>query len=212
MVGSYRLTVTITRPLPSQTGSRHTESATARCYCHRALGWLWVRPPPAVCARPARIPPARDSRALNVGVSGCRNLPRNGRSRVLPPRGSRTQRAAATRIPPWRRGSPPWRWKELSTAPDADGVSQTVRVTHPFHPLRGLEFRFAYSKHCWGLDRVFCEGEDGKMQSFPTAWTNFVPQDAFVTVSAGRSAFRVTDLLKLADFLDRMRADAAGGL
>ena len=47
----------------------------------------------------------------------------------------------------------------MSTAPDADGVSQTVRVTHPFHPLRGLEFRFAYSKHCWGLDRVFCEGE-----------------------------------------------------
>ena len=100
----------------------------------------------------------------------------------------------------------------MSTAPDADGVSQTVRVTHPFHPLRGLEFRFAYSKHCWGLDRVFCEGEDGKMQSFPTAWTNFVSEDAFVTVSAGRSAFRVTDLLKLADFLDRMRADTAGGL
>ena len=89
-------------------------------------------------------------------------------------------------------------------------MGRTVRVTHPFHPLHGRKLRFLYSKHCWGLDRVFCEGEDGKIRSFPTAWTDLGIEDAFVTVSAGRSAFRVTDLLELADFLDRRRADTEG--
>ena len=51
-------------------------------------------------------------------------------------------------------------------------MGRTVRVTHPFHPLHGRELRLLYSKHCWGLDRVFCEGEDGKIRSFPTAWTD----------------------------------------
>ncbi len=85
-------------------------------------------------------------------------------------------------------------------------------MTHPFHPLHGREFRFVYSKHCWGLDRVFREGEDGKIQSFPTAWMNLAAEKAFVTVSAGRSAIRVADLLELADFLDRTRAGSGGGL
>ena len=76
-------------------------------------------------------------------------------------------------------------------------------MTHPFHPLRGRAFRFLHRKSCWGLDRVFCEGEDGRIQSFPTAWTDFAAEDPFVKVSAGRSAFRVADLLDLADYVDR---------
>ena len=45
------------------------------------------------------------------------------------------------------------------------GACPPVRVTHPFHPLRGREFAFVYSKHCWGLDRVFCEGEAGYIRT-----------------------------------------------
>ncbi len=85
-----------------------------------------------------------------------------------------------------------------------------MRVTHPFHPLRGRAYRFVYSKHCWGQDRVFCEGEDGEIRSFPTSWTDLAGADAFVTVAAGRSAFRVTDLLELADFLGRAKVGAGG--
>ena len=84
-------------------------------------------------------------------------------------------------------------------------------MTHPFHPLRGREFAFVYSKRCWGLDRVFCEGEDGRIRSFPTAWTDFAVEDSFVKVSAGRSAFRVADLLELAEFLVRERSKTEEG-
>ena len=93
-----------------------------------------------------------------------------------------------------------------------DDARQTVRVTHPFHPLRGREFRFVYAKHCWGLERVFCEGQDGQLRAFPTAWTDMAAEDPFVTVSAGRSAFRVADLLELADLLDRTKAGGGEGV
>ena len=85
-------------------------------------------------------------------------------------------------------------------------------MTHPFHPLRGREFRFVYGKHCWGQDRVFCHGEDGRIRSFPTAWTDFADEDAFVTVSAGRSAFRVADLLELVEFLDGAQVGSGEGV
>ena len=57
-----------------------------------------------------------------------------------------------------------------------------------------------------GQDRVSCQEEDGRTRSFPTAWTNFADEDAFVRVSAGRSSFRVADLLELADVIDRAKA------
>ena len=41
----------------------------------------------------------------------------------------------------------------------------------------------------------------------PAAWTSVAPADAFVKVSAGRSAFRVTDLLALADLLDGLATE-----
>ena len=87
-----------------------------------------------------------------------------------------------------------------------------MRVTHPFHPLRGQEFRLLEAKHCWGLSRALCEGDDGQVVSFPLAWTDYQGQDPFVAVSAGRSAFRVADLLELADLLERGLADKSGGV
>ena len=44
----------------------------------------------------------------------------------------------------------------------------------------------------------------------PTAWTSAAPEDAFVKVAAGRSAFRVTDLLALADLLDGLATEDEG--
>ena len=45
----------------------------------------------------------------------------------------------------------------------------------------------------------------------PTAWTSVAPEDPFVKVAAGRSAFRVADLLALADLLDGLATEDAGG-
>jgi Family of unknown function (DUF5372) len=55
----------------------------------------------------------------------------------------------------------------------------------------------------WGEDRVFIYDTDGTLRSFPASVTDVVPVDAFNYISAGRSAFRVDDLLALRELLDR---------
>lgn len=80
-----------------------------------------------------------------------------------------------------------------------------MRVTHPFHPWFDREFVFVRRAHAWNQDRVFFFGHDGSMQSLPTSWTDFAEPDAFVSRSAGRSAFRVHDLLNLAEIIEGMQ-------
>ncbi len=72
-------------------------------------------------------------------------------------------------------------------------------MTHPFHPLRGREFELIQRKLCWGIERVYYMGEDGVLAHIPVGWTSVAVEDPFVEVAGGRSAFRVEDLLALAD-------------
>jgi len=83
-----------------------------------------------------------------------------------------------------------------------------VRITHPFHPLAGQEFDFAFRRSNWGEDRVFVFTADGGVRSFPAGWTDAAPIDPSVVVAAGRSPFRVEDLLALAGLLERLRQQA----
>jgi hypothetical protein len=84
------------------------------------------------------------------------------------------------------------------------------RITHPFHPLRGAEYELVTRKLTWGEDRVFYYDPNGKLKSLLTNVTDVVSTDAFHRVSAGRSAFRVEDLLELWHLFDR-RKQAGNG-
>jgi hypothetical protein len=53
----------------------------------------------------------------------------------------------------------------------------------------------------WGDDRVSFHDGHGRLRSMPATWTSVVEPDPFVTLSGGRSLFRVADLLRLADLL-----------
>jgi hypothetical protein len=79
-----------------------------------------------------------------------------------------------------------------------------VRVTHRFHPLCGRAFEFVACRNNWGEDRVCFYDERGELKSLPAAWTDVVEPDPFVVVAAGRSPFRVEDLLALADVLSSL--------
>jgi hypothetical protein len=68
-------------------------------------------------------------------------------------------------------------------------------------------------KLTWGEDRVFYYDPSGKLKSLLTNVTDVVSTDAFHRVSAGRSAFRVDDLLELRHLFDRQQQagkDSAG--
>ena len=52
-----------------------------------------------------------------------------------------------------------------------------------------------------GVERVLLEQEEGRRAWIPAAWTDLVSADPFVATSAGRSSFRVEDLLRLVELL-----------
>jgi hypothetical protein len=74
-------------------------------------------------------------------------------------------------------------------------------VTHPHHPLFGQEFDLVACRHTWGEHRVFFRDEQNRLRSFPAAWTSVVAPEPFVEASAGRSLFRIDDMLTLAALL-----------
>jgi Family of unknown function (DUF5372) len=85
-------------------------------------------------------------------------------------------------------------------------VPGPVRVTHPFHPLFGQVLDVVVHRHTWGEDRVYYRDGRGLLTSLPAGWTSLVPEDAFVAVAAGRSRFRVQDLVDLAAVVVRLRS------
>jgi hypothetical protein len=83
-------------------------------------------------------------------------------------------------------------------------------ITHPFHPQRGTKFVLTTRKSNWGEDRVMYFDAQGKLRSMLASWTSVGNEDLFTQASAGRSWFRVDDLLKLcaqiAELKERKRA------
>ena len=61
--------------------------------------------------------------------------------------------------------------------------------------------------HTWGEHRVFFRmpGEE-RVRSLPASWTDVEGPDPFLVISAGRSHFRVKDLLVLAAVLREFKA------
>ena len=83
-------------------------------------------------------------------------------------------------------------------------------MTHPFHSWTSREFLFLSVGHNWGENRVFFLDDDGVKHSLPLGWTDAASLDVFVAVAAGRSPFRVEDLIVLADLVAAI-SDPDGG-
>ena len=96
------------------------------------------------------------------------------------------------------------RWNSLRNALDRDVEAETFDVTHPFHPLRGQQFRLVKHRHNWGEDRAYYHDDDGQLISIPAAWTSLSARDPFLELSAGRSDFRPVDLVELAALVSRL--------
>jgi hypothetical protein len=54
----------------------------------------------------------------------------------------------------------------------------------------------------WGEDRVMFFDAQGRLRSMLTSWTSLADPDLFSQGSAGRSWFRIDDLLKLAALVE----------
>ena len=80
-------------------------------------------------------------------------------------------------------------------------------ITHPFHPLKGKEFKIVDIKEYWGKKYVIfsLNGRNGK--SIPIEWTNLAPQDLFIKISKGQSLFKASDLLELYHILQTLKEE-----
>ena len=58
-----------------------------------------------------------------------------------------------------------------------------------------------------GVGLVHYTGDDGMRRTIPQAFTGLTAVDPFVKVAAGRSPFRISDLLTLAALLDSLDGD-----
>ncbi len=64
----------------------------------------------------------------------------------------------------------------------------------------------------WGEDRVYYHDEMGRLRRLPAAWTSVAALSPFEALSAGRSHFRIEDLLQLVTLIARQREVQDGGV
>ncbi len=76
-------------------------------------------------------------------------------------------------------------------------LKQKVTITHPFHPKHSKQYELVNYRKSWGHELVdLHDGKDGII-TVPIGWTDAADPDPFVVVSAGRSHFRIEDLVRL---------------
>ena len=103
-------------------------------------------------------------------------------------------------------GTQIFRQQSRSTASHQNFDNKTFRIIHPFHPYKDIEFEIDQVKRIAYERRVFFFNTKGRKSSVPLHWTDIGPEDPFVAVSAGRSFFRVEDLLGLVRLIGEIKS------
>ena len=81
-------------------------------------------------------------------------------------------------------------------------------MTHPFHPLSGRQLVCIGQRYNRYGTRLLLRVDDGSVYSVPRQWTDLVAPDLEIALGEGRGLLRVTDLLALADLVERLRNSA----
>ena len=98
--------------------------------------------------------------------------------------------------------------QDVHTAHLSTRVTRKFRVTHPFHPLFCQEFESTGRKRINGRNHFVFYDNKGTRTTIPVKWTDAPEaEDVYVVISAGRSYFRVEDLILLSDLLRSVKND-----
>ena len=82
-------------------------------------------------------------------------------------------------------------------------------IVHPFHPGHGQRFPIVTIRQNWGEELLYYRNRQGRLISIPARWTDRVAPNPVVTVSAGRSPFRLEDLLELTRLVAALGQEAS---
>jgi len=97
------------------------------------------------------------------------------------------------------------RKKGRRTAPFVDSLPNKIRITHPFHPLFNQQFELVSYRRSWRKQTIDCLDLNGQLINVPLGWTDAAAEDPFVVIGAGRSCFRVEDLIRLKALIDELK-------
>jgi hypothetical protein len=93
------------------------------------------------------------------------------------------------------------------TAPLLTDATRRIRITHPFHPLSGREYRLVEYRRDWGREQAVFRDANDELFAVPVDWTDLTEgADAFVTLSEGRAFSRPSDLLALSALIEEVNA------
>jgi hypothetical protein len=97
--------------------------------------------------------------------------------------------------------------KSSRIAPFYQQLKTRITITHPFHPRSGVQFELAQYRASWGRECVECIDGDGRVITIPLTWTDAAAHaDPFVELAAGRSYFRVEDLVRLTEMIQGLKS------
>jgi hypothetical protein len=88
------------------------------------------------------------------------------------------------------------------TAPYVNHLKRRFTITHPFHPLYQSQFEMLSYRKSWGRQFIDFQYDDERTGAIPLAWTDADRADPFLTISQGRSVFRVVELLRLVEMIN----------
>jgi hypothetical protein len=91
------------------------------------------------------------------------------------------------------------------TAALVNQLQQKVTITHPFHPQYGKQYDLVNYKRSWGHECIDLHDDHDGIITVPIGWTDAAEPDPFVVVSAGRSHFRVEDLVRLVHLIEGLQ-------
>lgn len=79
-----------------------------------------------------------------------------------------------------------------------------MRITHPFHPCRGEQFVCVGERITRAGKRLLLRFSETAVHLIPPQWTDRVVPDMETALGKGRALFRVSDLIELADLVERL--------
>jgi hypothetical protein len=82
-----------------------------------------------------------------------------------------------------------------------------VIVTHPFHPLSGRRLVCVGERYNRYGKRLLLQADDEQICSIPPQWTDIGTADPEFILGAGRAHLRLSDLLELADMVERLATE-----
>ena len=92
------------------------------------------------------------------------------------------------------------------TAPQLTDPARLVRITHPFHPLSGREYRLVDYRRDWGREEALFYDEDDELIAVPVDWTDLTEgADPFQSLSEGRAFAQPVDLLALSALIEEVK-------